>query len=135
MGFSAEGDMQYAFYFRTGTNAEGYISYGEKADHRLKLEPGKYTLSYSVDFEITTAANYLLRWYMPKASAGMNEGLVGNIRLVLHSEDTSVDTPEDQLTGKSIIKIFNPQGQQIPQLQRGVNIVVHADGTTSKVYK
>ena len=65
----------------------------------------------------------------------MNEGLVGNIRLVLHSEDTSVDTPEDQLTDKNIIKIFNPQGQQIPQLQRGVNIVVHADGTTSKVYK
>ena len=90
---------------------------------------------YSVDFEITTAANYLLRWYMPKASAGMNEGLVGNIRLVLHSEDTSVDSPEDQLTDKSIIKIFNPQGQQIPQLQRGVNIVVHADGTTSKVYQ
>ncbi len=49
MSFSAEGAMQYAFYFRSGGNASGYVSYGEEADHRLYLKPGKYTLSYSVE--------------------------------------------------------------------------------------
>lgn len=47
MGFSAEGLMQYAFYFRTGDAADGYVSYGEEKDCRLQLEPGKYTLSFS----------------------------------------------------------------------------------------
>lgn len=47
MGFSAEGLMQYAFYFRTGDAADGYVSYGEEKDYRLQLEPGKYTLSFS----------------------------------------------------------------------------------------
>lgn len=48
MSFSAEGLMQYAFYFRTNNSAAGYVSYGEDTANRLKLEPGKYTLSYSV---------------------------------------------------------------------------------------
>ncbi len=47
MGFSAEGAMQYAFYFRTNNSADGYVSYGEETNYRLRLEPGKYTLSYS----------------------------------------------------------------------------------------
>jgi len=47
MSFSPEGAMQYAFYFRAGTSAMGYVSYGEDSAHRMYLEPGKYTLSYS----------------------------------------------------------------------------------------
>ncbi|NPD92323.1 hypothetical protein [Xylanibacter muris] len=47
MGFSPEGAMKYAFYFRTGTNGDGYVCYGEETDFRMNLEAGKYTLSYS----------------------------------------------------------------------------------------
>lgn len=48
MGFASEGCMKYAFYFRTGTNDNGYLSYGEEEGYRVKLVPGKYSLSYSV---------------------------------------------------------------------------------------
>lgn len=49
MSFSPEGAMQYAFYFRSGSDAAGSVSYGEEAAHRLYLEPGNYTLSYSTE--------------------------------------------------------------------------------------
>lgn len=48
MAFSPEGKMQHAFYFRAGTDALGYISYGEESAYRLTLDPGKYTLAFSV---------------------------------------------------------------------------------------
>lgn len=48
MSFSPEGLMPYAFYFRTGTGSAGSVSYGEDSKHRLVLEPGKYTLNYSL---------------------------------------------------------------------------------------
>ncbi|MBQ2182569.1 MAG: hypothetical protein II400_10035, partial [Bacteroidaceae bacterium] len=136
MSFSAEGAMQYAFYFRTGTASNGYVSYGEDSKYRLSLTPGKYTLYYStvgwkanpsvtaaiqtssgtnvktlvstpkvsvssngsssritsttdfaLDFEITNQANYLLKWTVAKASSGLSEALVGNIRLVRNNDD------------------------------------------------
>lgn len=139
MSFSSEGRMQYAMYFRTGSDATGYCSYGEDSSHRLYLEPGQYNLSYSTvgwkakptvtaqvqtaagtkvqhlistptctisssgsstritetsdfnfDFEITTAGNYLLKWFIAKSSGGFNEALVGNIRLI-RLEDSSID--------------------------------------------
>lgn len=142
MSFSPEGKMNYAFYFRSGAGSSGLISYGEEADYRLVLAPGKYTLSYSlagmkalhkvtsivmksgartklseytsaptsfvsgsgssvritettdehVSFEITTKANYLLKWQVDKSAGGLNEVLVGNINLVLHDESTGIDT-------------------------------------------
>lgn len=48
MGFASEGCMKYAFYFRTGDRDKGYVSYGEEDGHRVRLAPGKYSLSYSV---------------------------------------------------------------------------------------
>lgn len=48
MSFSPEGLMPYAFYFRIGTSGTGKVSYGEETKYRLKLEPGQYTLSYSI---------------------------------------------------------------------------------------
>lgn len=47
MAFSPEGKMAHAFYFRSGTDALGYICYGEESDYRLSLDPGKYTLRFS----------------------------------------------------------------------------------------
>jgi len=48
MSFSPEGLVPYAFYFRSGTDGVGYASYGEDAKNRLTLEPGNYTLYYSL---------------------------------------------------------------------------------------
>ena len=48
MSFSPEGMMTYGFYFRAGTADVGYVNYGEESGYRLTLDPGKYTLSYSI---------------------------------------------------------------------------------------
>ena len=172
MSFSAEGAMQYAFYFRTGTASNGYVSYGEDSKYRLSLAPGKYTLYYStvgwkanpsvtaaiqtssgtnvktlvstpkvsvssngsssritsttdfaLDFEITTQANYLLKWTVAKASSGLSEALVGNIRLVLNNDD---DTAISDIHGESspaFTLIYNLQGQRLSAPQQGINII------------
>lgn len=172
MGFSAEGAMQYAFYFRTGT-AVGYVSYGEESAHRLYLEPGNYTLSYStvgwkakpnviayintasgakvtqlistpktsvsangssaritettdkeLDFTITTAGNYVLKWTIAAASNGLNEALLGNVKLVRHDdeEETAIPLITNESSTTSPV-IYNIHGQRLTHLQRGVNIV------------
>lgn len=172
MSFSAEGAMQYAFYFRTGTASNGYVSYGEDSKYRLSLAPGKYTLYYStvgwkanpsvtaaiqtssgtnvktlvstpkvsvssngsssritsttdfaLDFEITTQAYYLLKWTVAKASSGLNEALVGNIRLVRNNDD---DTAISDIHGESSPAsslIYNLQGQRLSAPQQGINII------------
>lgn len=172
MSFSAEGVMQYAFYFRTGTASNGYVSYGEDSKYRLSLTPGKYTLYYStvgwkanpsvtaaiqtssgtnvktlvstpkisvsnngsssritsttdfaLDFEITTQANYLLKWTVAKASSGLSEALVGNIRLVRNNDD---DTAISDIHGESSpasTLIYNLQGQRLSAPQQGINII------------
>lgn len=171
MSFSPEGAMQYAFYFRAGDAASGYVSYGEETKYRLNLEPGKYTVSYSLvgwktkpsvvlyvntasgsrlayttstpktsistngsssritetsdkslDFEITTAGNYILKWTVSKAASGLNEVLLGNIRLVRHddSEETSVPLLQEE---SAPYNIYNVHGQRLNSMQRGVNIV------------
>ncbi len=139
MSFSREGMMPYAFYFRTNASAAGYVSYGEDSSSRLKLGPGRYTLSFStvgwkatptvtasvqkvggntiasvnatpqsfissngssvrisnttdkkIEFEITASGNYILKWQVAKATGGLNEALVGNIRLVRHNDATGI---------------------------------------------
>ncbi len=172
MSFSAEGAMQYAFYFRTGTASNGYVSYGEDSKYRLSLTPGKYTLYYStvgwkanpsittaiqtssgtnvktlvstpkvsvssngsssritsttdfaLDFEITNQANYLLKWTVAKASSGLSEALVGNIRLVRNNDD---DTAISDIHGESSPAstfIYNLQGQRLSAPQQGINII------------
>ena len=170
MSFSAEGAMQYAFYFRTGTASNGYVSYGEDSKYRLSLAPGKYTLYYStvgwkanpsvtaaiqtssgtnvktlvstpkvsvssngsritsttdfaLDFEITTQTNYLLKWTVAKASSGLSEALVGNIRLVRNNDD---DTAISDIHGESSpasTLIYNLQGQRLSAPQQGINII------------
>lgn len=166
MSFSPEGAMQYAFYFRSGSSNNGYICYGDVADYRLNLEPGKYELSYSMvgykakptvyaqvlkastttilksqsgspayqisengssaritqttdntlEFEITAAGNYTLRWVVAKGGSGLNEVLVGNIRLVKEGSDTSIAIVEEEGTSGVIYDIL---GRPVSQLQPG----------------
>ena len=49
---------------------------------------------YQLDFEVTEAANYILRWQVAKATTGLNEALLGSVRLVCH-ETTGIDTVVD----------------------------------------
>lgn len=131
MSFSAEGAMQYGFYFRSTANQDAYISYGEESSQRLTLQPGKYTVAYStvgwkanqeitfnllttsgttvksqsstttanisangssvriisttdssVEFEVTAAGTYIMKWTMAKSDGGYREALVGNVRII-----------------------------------------------------
>lgn len=172
MSFSAEGAMQYAFYFRAANNANGYVSYGEEAANRLYLTPGKYTLTYTIegwkatpkvvcavqkttganvktlsatpegyvseggsdsriinatdctlDFDITTAANYVLRWSTPKTSAGYAEVLVGNIKLVRHDNATGIYSVDDNKGDNRGTAIYNLAGQRLNAPQKGINII------------
>ena len=172
MSFSAEGAMQYAFYFRTGTASNGYVSYGEDSKYRLFLASGKYTLYYStvgwkanssvtaaiqtssgtnvktlvstpkvsvssngsssritsttdfaLDFEITTQANYLLKWTVAKASSGLSEALVGNIRLVRNNDDDTAISDIHSESSPASTLIYNLQGQRLSAPQQGINII------------
>lgn len=172
MSFSAEGAMQYAFYFRTGTASNGYVSYGEDSKYRLSLAPGKYTIYYStvgwkatpsitaaiqtssgtnvktlvstpkvsvssngsssritsttdfaLDFEITNQANYLLKWTVAKASSGLSEALVGNIRLVRNNDDDTAISDIHGESSPSSTLIYNLQGQRLSAPQQGINII------------
>ena len=172
MSFSAEGAMQYAFYFRTGTASNGYVSYGEDSKYRLSLAPGKYTLYYStvgwkanpsitaaiqtssgtnvktlvstpkvsvssngsssritsttdfaLDFEITNQANYLLKWTVAKASSGLSEALVGNIRLVRNNDDDTAISDIHSESSPASTLIYNLQGQRLSAPQQGINII------------
>ena len=46
--------------------------------------------NFTLDFEITTEANYLLKWFIAQSSGGLNEALLGNVRLVLHPDASSI---------------------------------------------
>jgi len=166
MSFSAEGAMQYAFYFRAGSSNNGYICYGDDADYRLNLQPGKYTLSYSLEgwktkpnitvqvlkegvspsiasqsaapaysvsengsssritqttdkelqFEVTETDFYVLRWVVPKVGSGLNEGLVGNIRLTREGGESSITQIESISNSSSV---FDLLGRPVKQMESG----------------
>ncbi len=171
MGFNAEGLMRYAFYFRSGTNGPGYASYGEDASHRLNLDAGKYTLSYSMvgykgmpavtasvtttsnvlveklpstpkvridsngssarivsttnyslDFEVKDAGNHILKWVVAKSSAGLNEMLVGNIKLVRHKEGATGISDTEVMVPSGVETLYNIQGQRVGDGYRGLVI-------------
>lgn len=176
MCFSPEGLMQYAFYFRSGSGSTGTLTYGEETNYRLALEPGKYTLSFSLvgwkviqtvdvtvrsgrktvgslttkpeyiisangsssritqatdeklDFEVTDKGNYILKWSTPASSGGLNEVLVGNIRLVMHKADgeTVIIPLYQDITSPNAV-IYDINGRQIPHLQPGLNIIKQGD--------
>lgn len=182
MGFSPEGAMQYAFYFRTGNSAAGYVCYGDETDYRLALEPGSYTLSYSLlgwktkpnitvqvlkvgtstpiaslsaapqysidangssvrivnvtdkqlDFEVTTAGNYLLRWVVPKSSGGYNEVLLGNIGLVRHGGSSSI---EQIGTFNGNASVYDLLGSPVEQMESGKIYIENGNNTKAIILK
>lgn len=173
MGFSPEGAMTFGFYFRTDNAASGYISYGEETAYRLALEPGQYSLSYSVvgwkalptvmglvqtaggttvkslnstpehfvtssgssvritqttdrtlDFEITEAGNYVLKWAVSRSTGGLNEALVGNVRLVHHSATDGIDEVliDSNAAGSTASPRYDLMGRPAAPAAHGVTI-------------
>lgn len=170
MGFSSEGAMQYAFYFRSGDAAAGYISYGEEPEYRLTLAPGKYQLCYStvgwkatptlsaqvltasgtriaildstptsfvtaagtgsritktsdftLDFEVAEAGNYILKWVVVKSNGGLNEELVGNIRLLQVDQTSAIG--ELAAPSSADAEAFDLYGRRVPVSGNGSVII------------
>ena len=65
-----------------------------------------------VPFEVTDGGNYILKWQVEPSKGGMNEALVGNIRLVKIDEQTGIETPV-MLPGLEDGKTFDLFGRQV----------------------
>lgn len=172
MRFNAEGMMSYAFYYRSSTKSEGYVSYGEDPEYRLNLDAGKYTLSYStvgyksmqtvtavvltsgnnqvaklvstpkvaisdngssiriiettdyvLDFELKSGGNHILKWIVAKPTGGMAETLLGNVKLVRHTDESTGIKQEILLPASGDSAYYNLNGQRVGRDYRG--IVIH----------
>lgn len=77
---------------------------------------------FSLDFEISTEGNYLLKWYIAKSSGGLNEALIGNVRLVIHPEESSIQqTPTDLIADDAFYDLL---GRKVAQPRAG-GIYIH----------
>ena len=72
---------------------------------------------------------------MPASNSGYNEALLGNVRLMYHGDGAGIGQTVTDSNDSQIVKIYNMQGQRVPQLQNGINIVVRANGSVTKILK
>ena len=70
------------------------------------------TKDCKISFEITEQTNYILKWQIAKSSGGLNEALLGNIKLVKHDEETGIETPIN-LTTPSDAAIYDLSGRRV----------------------
>ena len=76
------------------------------------------TTDFALEFEITSQANYLLKWTIAKATGGLSEGLVGNIRLVKNSDmEDGIDTTILDLSGNDDV-IYDLLGRRVMKMQK-----------------
>lgn len=141
MGFSSEGLMKYAFYFRTNTAADGYISYGEENNYRLNLEPGKYTLSYStvgwkatptVTAAVQTTSGSDIKTLDSTPSSFVSAN--GSSARITKTSDYSLDfeiTKSDSYILKWIVK--KATGGLNEVLVGNINLVRHDDATVIQI--
>ena len=90
---------------------------------------------FALDFEITATDNYVLRWDIAKSSGGLNEALVGNVKLVRHDAGATLIQLPGLSSKNDVIGIYDIQGRSLPQIQNGINIIKYSDGTTTKVMR
>lgn len=70
------------------------------------------TTDKEMTFDVTTTTKYLLKWEVAAASGGLNEAVVGNIRLVKHADETAIEQVNDRDTEASTT-IFDLSGRRI----------------------
>ena len=85
----------------------------------------------TLDFEVTTAGKYVIQFKDKSTSGGFHEFLLAECRLRDLSLFTGISTVDaaDRLPKG----IYSPSGVRRETLQRGMNIIVGADGKTRKV--
>lgn len=97
-------------------------------------------VSHTLDFEITQAGNYIIQFLDKTTSGGFHEFLLAECRL----RDINVVTGIGAIDGgewaaaggrwpMGNVQVFTPSGIRHQTLQRGLNIVVDANGKTRKL--
>jgi hypothetical protein len=83
----------------------------------------------TLDFEVKTKGNYIIQFR--ESGSGMQEFLLAECRIRKMQNDTSIQS----FFAVSRLQqgIYSPTGVHRDGLQRGINIVVDADGNTHKV--
>ncbi len=86
---------------------------------------------YTLDFEISTAGNYVIQFLDNTTSGGYHEFLLAECRL----RDLNIATGVTDInrTTRAPKGIYSPTGVRRGMLQRGLNIIVDADGKSHKV--
>jgi len=80
----------------------------------------------AIDFEVTTAGNCILTWSVPAAKSGLSEALLGNVRLVKHTDDggtVDICLYPDNDDDLENAEIYDIHGRRIPHVMPGINIV------------
>ena len=120
----------------TGTNIASAVSTPE---HFISANGSSARITqasdFALDFEITATDNYVLRWDIAKSSGGLNEALVGNVKLVRHDAGATLIQLPGLSSKNDVIGIYDIQGRSLPQIQNGINIIKYSDGTTTKVMR
>ena len=83
----------------------------------------------SLNFEVTTAGNYVIQF--KEVGSGMQEFLIAECRLRDLGKTTGITTVN--AASRWPQGIYSPTGVHRQALQRGLNIVVDADGNIKKV--
>ena len=85
----------------------------------------------TLDFEVTEAGNYVIQFLDKTSSGGMHEFLLAECRLRDLSIVTGVNAPNAFKSNSR--GFYSPTGMRLQTLQRGLNIVVDADGKAKKL--
>jgi hypothetical protein len=87
----------------------------------------------TLNFEVTTGGNYIIQFKNTSTAGGMMEFLLAECRL--RDLDSALSGIATHTADSRLPKgIYSPSGVRLQGLQRGLNIVVSADGKSRKVY-
>ena len=85
----------------------------------------------TLDFEVTKNGKYIIQFR--EVGSGMQEYLLVECRLRYLGNDTGIDFVKSEERSVERKTVYNISGQRQQNLQRGINIVIDADGRTRKV--
>lgn len=81
------------------------------------------TTDYVLDFELKSGGNHILKWIVAKPTGGMAETLLGNVKLVRHTDGSTGIKQEILLPASGDSAYYNLNGQRVGRDYHG--IVIH----------
>ena len=81
------------------------------------------TTDYVLDFELKSGGNHILKWIVAKPTGGMAEMLLGNVKLVRHTDESTGIKQEILLPASDDSAYYNLNGQRVGRDYHG--IVIH----------